>query len=100
VHYGRYGHPTGSCVGVNPIGVTTFLAEDRKAFLGVLGLFLGVFLRMGSRLRAGVRVDLGYYTSMAVLVSVRDLLSLTRVHARELSGAAQARLRLALGASL
>ena len=31
---------------------------------------------------------------------VRDLLALTQVHARELSGAAQASLRLALGTSL
>ena len=78
MHYGRYGHPTGSCVAANPIKVTTFLAEDRKALLGVLGFFLGFFLRMDSRLRGGVRADLGYYTSMAVLVSVRDLLTLTR----------------------
>jgi len=39
VHYGRHGHPTGSCVGANPTGVTTFLAEDRKALLGILGFF-------------------------------------------------------------
>jgi hypothetical protein len=41
VHYGRHGHPTGSCVVANPTGVTTFLAEDRKALLGILGFFLG-----------------------------------------------------------
>jgi hypothetical protein len=31
-------------VGANPTGVTTFLAEDRKALLGVLGFFLGFSL--------------------------------------------------------
>ena len=41
MYYGRHGHPTGSCVAPNPTRVTTFLAKDREALLGVLGFFLG-----------------------------------------------------------
>ena len=93
MHYGRYGHPTGSCVAANPIKVTTFLAEDRKALLGVLGFFLGFFLRMDSRLRGGGAGGPG-------VLYVYGCVSICKGSFDPYSGAAQAGLRLGLGASL